>query len=212
MVDGLKLSCCLVGRLKFNHLYHIRFCLRLTRLAGCGVKGNPPPWSKVASKYVCPPFSGESSVHARVGGRKEATQRLPKDTIGNNGYDTITAWGNSGNEGSTNDRFIHASALKHQPRDHPRQDYELCNFQHCCSVCLQFPPSFALFLVPSLLFLMFFKKIFYWSIVDLQYCVSFRCTAQRFSYIYKYIYIFFFRIFSIIRYYIISSLVPCGIQ
>lgn len=45
---------------------------------------------KSASKYVCLPCSGKSSVHARVGGRKEATERLPKDTIGNNGYDTIT--------------------------------------------------------------------------------------------------------------------------
>ena len=36
-----------------------------------------------------------------------------------------------------------------------------------------------------------FKKIilsFYWSIVDLQCCVSFRCTAEWFSYIYTYMY------------------------
>ena len=36
----------------------------------------------------------------------------------------------------------------------------------------------------------FFRTLFYWSIVDLQCCVSFRCTAKRFSYIYIYIYSF----------------------
>ena len=34
------------------------------------------------------------------------------------------------------------------------------------------------------------SKNFYWSIVDLQYCISFRCTAKWFSYTYIYIYIY----------------------
>ena len=34
--------------------------------------------------------------------------------------------------------------------------------------------------------------ILYWSIVDLQCCVSFSCRAKRFSYTYTYIYSFFF--------------------
>ena len=47
------------------------------------------------------------------------------------------------------------------------------------------------------LFLFYF--IFYWSIVNLQCCVSFKCTARWF--IYTYIHAFFFRFFSIIGYY-----------
>ena len=49
------------------------------------------------------------------------------------------------------------------------------------------------------LLIVFFDKNFFLkngNIVDLQYCVSFRCTANRFSYIY-----FFFRFSSIISYY-----------
>ena len=38
--------------------------------------------------------------------------------------------------------------------------------------------------------------ILYWSILDLQHCVSFRCTAKWFSYTYS----FFFRFFSHIGY------------
>ena len=57
--------------------------------------------------------------------------------------------------------------------------------------------------------------VFHWSILDLQRCVSFRCTAQWFSYIYMYtdthIYVYF-RFFSIIGYYKILSIVPCAIQ
>ena len=36
------------------------------------------------------------------------------------------------------------------------------------------------------------SKTFYWSIVDLQYCISFRCTAKWFSYTYIYLSTFFF--------------------
>ena len=35
-----------------------------------------------------------------------------------------------------------------------------------------------------------FKTIFYWCIVDLQCCVSFRCTAKWYRYIYRYISIY----------------------
>ena len=38
------------------------------------------------------------------------------------------------------------------------------------------------------------RVFFYWSIVDLQCHVSFRCTAKWFIYIYVYIYIYFFQI------------------
>ena len=41
----------------------------------------------------------------------------------------------------------------------------------------------------KLLFFMFLKKCF-WNIVDLQFCVSFRCTAKSFSCTYTYIHSF----------------------
>ena len=63
--------------------------------------------------------------------------------------------------------------------------------------------------VTSLLMLYFCLFIyFYWSIVDLQCCVSFRCTAKWFSFIY--IYILFSRFFSIIGYNKILNIVPCA--
>ena len=51
----------------------------------------------------------------------------------------------------------------------------------------------------------FLKK---WSIVDLQYCVSFRYTVRWFSYTY----IFFFRFFPLMGYYKILSIAPWAIQ
>ena len=51
---------------------------------------------------------------------------------------------------------------------------------------------------------------FYWTIVDLQYCVSFRCIAKWFRYIYVCVYIYF-RFFSIIGYYKILNIIPCAI-
>ena len=61
--------------------------------------------------------------------------------------------------------------------------------------------------------ILFFYLIFilYWSIVDLQYCVSFRYTAKRFSYTYTYIHSFF-RYFSHIGYHRIVSRFSCAIQ
>ena len=63
----------------------------------------------------------------------------------------------------------------------------------------------------AILFSFFF---FNWTIVDLQYCVSFRCTEKWFRYIYIhmdiwiwiYMYILFFRFFSIIGYYKILTI------
>ena len=54
----------------------------------------------------------------------------------------------------------------------------------------------------------FYFFIFYWSIVDLQCCVNFCCTAV----IQLYMYIFFFILFSIMVYHRILNTVPCAIQ
>ena len=59
-----------------------------------------------------------------------------------------------------------------------------------------------------------FINFFYWSIVDLQCCVSFRYTAKWFIFLYicvcicMYVYIFFFRLLSLIGYYKILSMFP----
>ena len=56
----------------------------------------------------------------------------------------------------------------------------------------------------------------YWSIVDLQCCVSFWCTAKWFSYIYIYIYIYIYNLFkiflSIMVYHRILNIVLCARQ
>ena len=51
---------------------------------------------------------------------------------------------------------------------------------------------------------------FYLSIIDLQCCVS--GVQQSDSVIHLYMYLFFFRLFSIIGYYKILNIVPCAIQ
>ena len=50
--------------------------------------------------------------------------------------------------------------------------------------------------------------------VDLQCCVSSRCTASDSGIYITYvcIYIFFFRFFSIVDYYKVLNIVPCAIQ
>ena len=53
--------------------------------------------------------------------------------------------------------------------------------------------------------------LFFWSIVDLQWSVSFWFTAKQFSYAYTYIH-FFSRLFSHIAYYRILSRVPRAIK
>ena len=47
-----------------------------------------------------------------------------------------------------------------------------------------------------------FSSIFYWSMVDLQCCASFKCTAKWFSYIYIYSFSYSFLLQVIKRYWI----------
>ena len=63
--------------------------------------------------------------------------------------------------------------------------------------------------VPNLFCLVFSTSLLFlnWSIVDVQYHVSFRCTTEWFS-----IYIFLFRFFSLIGYYKVLSRVPCTVS
>ena len=72
----------------------------------------------------------------------------------------------------------------------PTRDLNLCPLHWKCGVLSTGPPGKSLFL--------FFK--FYWSIVNLQCRVSFRCTAQWFNYT-----------FSLIGYYKILNSVPRAI-
>ena len=71
--------------------------------------------------------------------------------------------------------------------------------------------SFFFLLYFILLFCVFF---FNWGAVDLQCCVSFRCTAVWFRYIHIYIFQIYtyFRLYSIIGYYKILNVLPCIIQ
>ena len=62
-----------------------------------------------------------------------------------------------------------------------------------------FPRAFHLLCLKNYLF------IYYWSLVGLQCFVSFRCTAKWFREIHIFIYLFFFRFFSLIGYYKIWS-------
>lgn len=56
----------------------------------------------------------------------------------------------------------------------------------CCSACLDFFSQ--TFSIAHILFLLIL--IFYWNLVDVQYCVSFRYAAKQFSYTHTYIYSF----------------------
>ena len=49
---------------------------------------------------------------------------------------------------------------------------------------------------------------FYWSIVNLQCCINFRCTVKWFHYTHIHIYVFLFRFFH----YKILNIVPCAIS
>ena len=58
-----------------------------------------------------------------------------------------------------------------------------------------------------------FKNNFYWTIVDLQYCVSFRCTAKCVSYAYTYTYTYCLLRFSFhIGHFRVLSSIPCAIH
>ena len=71
-------------------------------------------------------------------------------------------------------------------------------------VCLQIPPF---------LFFNFLLSFFYWSIVDLQCCVSFCFTVKWISYRYKNIYLHsFFRFYSHIGHYGVLGRGRCAIQ
>ena len=81
------------------------------------------------------------------------------------------------------------------------------------SFFLYFLSSLLPFFLPSFLSSSLSFFLYNWSIVDLQYYVSFRCTAKWFCYTYVCIYLYsFFRFFSIIVYYKILTIVPCAVQ
>ena len=85
-------------------------------------------------------------------------------------------------------------------------------YQYLFDLCFQFfwhIPGSAITRSYSRLTL-FQPSIFYWSIINLQCCISFKYTPKWFSYLYAlYIYIFFFKFFSIVGYYKILNIVSC---
>ena len=90
------------------------------------------------------------------------------------------------------------------PLSHKSNHRRCLNNGQCCV-----PVKLFLWTLNLEIQIIFVKKIFYWSIVDLPYCVSFRCTAQQFSYTYIRA---FFCFTSLIGYYEILSRVPGAIQ
>ena len=72
---------------------------------------------------------------------------------------------------------------------------------------LEFKSFFSLVSLGKSPDVLFFLIFFYWSIVDLQYCVNFCCTAKWFSYtyIYSFLYYWYFPLWFIIGYWIYFS-------
>ena len=78
-----------------------------------------------------------------------------------------------------------------------------------CYYCIKIGCSY--FFLLNLKFLVIsslltFICFFYWSIVDLQYCVSFRLTAEWFGYIYIYIYIYIFLFLILFHYRLLQDI------
>ena len=93
-------------------------------------------------------------------------------------------------------------------------------FENCsafiCEFCCFYERSWApvlLFHPTRMCFIIYFILKIYWSLVDIQCYISFRCTAySKENQLYIYIYLFFFRFLSQIGYYRILSIFPCAIQ
>ena len=113
--------------------------------------------------------------------------------------------------------MMYKYAEKHQSSSqHINQNFTVCKviwnkykrLLYFCSgeLCIFKPHNFPVYLIPIFHWLwtvyklqVIFKFIIYWKIVDLQYSVSFWCSAKGFSYIY--VCILFFKFFSIMAYY-----------
>lgn len=135
---GLKLSCGLVGRFKFN--IYIWFRLRPTSLAGCRVKGNTSFINIVFKRWLFPIFWWILSPFTSVERGKEATERLPKDMI--------TGWGNPRTEGAlmTTSSIPLLRSSKTRVIQDETMNYAIFNI---AVHNLHSPPSFTLLLVPS---------------------------------------------------------------